>query len=214
MIRQRRDDPKAPDDLITGVARARIDDGTLLPIPEALAMIEQFLIAGNESSTRIMTSGILTLARRPELIEQLLADEKTIDNFVEEILRLNAPIQGFFRRVKKDVVLEGVLVPAGTMVMVRWASGNRDEAMFPRADELNLERKNARMHLSFGHGLHNCAGAQLARLELSVLFTEIVRGVRRVVIDQSEESISYTTNGIIFMGPSALRVRLDPRSEP
>lgn len=202
MIEARRAEGEPADDLISGVALARMDDGSLLPMPEALAMIEQFLIAGNESSTRAMTSGLLTLARQPELIAQLREDESKIERFVEEVLRLNAPIQGFFRRVKKDVLLDGVSVPAGAMVMIRWASGNRDEAAFPCAHALDMERRNLRQHLTFGHGIHMCAGAPLARMELEILFREVVRRVRAVSISGGEEALVHAHNGILFMGPS------------
>lgn len=209
-LERREGDPAAPDDILTGVANATLADGTPVPMPEKLAMVEQYLIAGNESSSRALSMAMLTLCERSDLLETLHRGPEKINVFVEEILRLFAPIQGFFRTVKSDTDLEGVSIPKGSKVMIRWGSGNRDDRFYPRAEEIDLDRKSPRNHLTFGHGIHMCAGAPLARQELQILTREVARRVATLAVDPDAREPQYW-NGIMFMGLSELHVRLTGR---
>ncbi|MET0546860.1 MAG: cytochrome P450 [Caulobacterales bacterium] len=186
IIERIRKDGGPEDQMLTGVALARTDDGELLSMAEALTFCEQLLVAGGETTTDSMGLGMRQLAERPELLAALRDNEARVETFVEEILRLYAPPQGAFRIVTRDTEIEGVPIKAGGKIMLRWGAGNRDEDVFPRSGEIDLSRANARNHLTFGFGIHMCQGAPLARIELAILFAEVAKRVRTLSIDASE----------------------------
>lgn len=161
-IAERRASPQ--DDLISDVVQAELD-GRPLEDREMLGMFNQFLVAGNETTTKLITSAIRILCERPELQDRLRADPSLIPGFVEEALRLEAPVQGLYRTALVDTEVGGIPVPAGSHLMLAYVAGNRDEALFPDADTPDPTRTNAMKHLAFGHGEHYCIGAALARAE-------------------------------------------------
>jgi cytochrome P450 len=107
------------------------------------------------------------LCENPELQDRIRGDEALVRNFVEETLRLEAPVQGLPRLVKKDTELGGVLLTKGDTLMLRYGAANRDERQFERPDDILLDRENPGAHLAFGSGIHHCPGAPLARQELN-----------------------------------------------
>ena len=139
---------------------------------QSIAM--QLLIAGSDSSASALGSAVAMLARDPELQATLRAQPEQIGAFMEEVLRLETPFQGHFRVTTRDTELGGVDLPAGTRLMVLWATANRDERAWTRPDEVVLDRKRGGRHLAFGHGLHRCLGAALARLEGRVVLEELL----------------------------------------
>lgn len=199
-----------PDDLVTCIALARLDDGSLMPMVEVLAMIEQFIVAGAETTTNALTMGMLTLARRSDLMARLRADHGAADAFAEEVLRLFAPSQGLFRVATRDTELGGTPIPKGARIMLRWAAGNTDGDVFVDAEQLDLSRPNAHQHLTFGHGPHKCQGATLARIELSTAFRTIATMVDKMSIADEGQDVEYI-QAPTFMGLKRLVVRLAPR---
>jgi len=143
---------------------------------EWVSIAMQLLIAGSDSSASALGSGVALLAREPGLQEQLREHPERIEAFMEEVLRLETPFQGHFRVTTRDTELGGVAMPTGTRLMVLWASGNRDERAWSRPDDVILDRDRAGRHLAFGHGLHRCLGAALARLEGRVVLEELLAG--------------------------------------
>lgn len=143
--------------------------------PELLSILPQLLVAGNETTTNTITSGIMLLTQHPEQFAAVDADPSLIPNLVEEILRLEAPVQCHFRRAVHDTVLNGVEIPAGAGVGVLYGSANRDDAQFPDAATFDIRRSNVRSHLAFSQGIHFCVGAPLGRLEARVAF-EVLLG--------------------------------------
>jgi cytochrome P450 len=111
----------------------------------------------------------------PEQMAELRADPGLIPEALEEILRIDAPVRGLFRRVKSSTLLGGVKIPAGARVFLLYGSGNRDEAHFPRGDVFDIHRVHAAQHLSFGKGLHFCVGSLLAKLEGRVAFELLLK---------------------------------------
>ena len=95
-------------------------------------------------------------------------------NFIEEVLRLESPVQGLFRWAKNDFELQGVTIPAGAMLNVRYAAANRDGNEFENPEQLDLEREKPGRHLAFGSGIHHCLGAPLARREMYWSFKALV----------------------------------------
>jgi cytochrome P450 len=102
---------------------------------------------------------------------------------VEEVFRLEAAFQGHFRWAKKDCELHGVKLPRGSRVFLMWASGNRDERVFDHPDEIRLDRKNGKKHLTFGHGIHACIGRELARSEIRIVLREFLLRTRNLKIE-------------------------------
>jgi cytochrome P450 len=148
---------------------------------EALSIVLQVLIAGSDSSASTMGSAMHRLVHDLPLQQQLRADPALIAPFVEEVLRLESPFQGHFRITTRDTEVAGVPLPKGTRLMLMWASANRDPDKFAAPDALDLGRANAKAHLAFGHGIHHCLGAPLARLEIRVAIEEVLSASAQLV---------------------------------
>ena len=196
VIEERRADPG--DDLVSDVVHARID-GESLSTAEMLAMFSQFLVAGNETTTKLIASAMLHIARRPDLADQLRTDPDMVKVFVEEVLRLEAPVQGLYRVAVEDTELGGVPIPAGSSLWLVYASGNRDEDHFAGADECRLNRTASSPHLAFGQGEHFCLGASLARGEARIAIERLLARLHDIrLADQSdlEYEPSYVLHGL------------------
>lgn len=161
-IDERRAEPQ--DDLISDIVHARIDGEELLP-DEMLGMFAQFLVAGNETTTKMIASAIVLLLDHPDQRELVEADRSMLANVVDEALRLESPVQGLFRTALVDTEVGGVAVPAGTPLMLVHAAGNRDGDVYPEPDRFDATRGNAKTHLAFSQGPHFCISAALARAE-------------------------------------------------
>lgn len=172
------------EDMLSVVANAVVDDAEA----PALSDLELYLFfsllfsAGAETTRNAIAGGLLALAQHPEQLRALRADPATLPTAVEEMVRWTAPSPSKRRTATRDVELGGQPIQAGQKVQIWEASANRDPAVFERPDEFNITRK-PNPHLGFGQGVHYCLGANLARLELRVLFEELLSrfaGVRVV----------------------------------
>ncbi|MEY3092989.1 MAG: hypothetical protein RLZZ269_1578 [Actinomycetota bacterium] len=155
------------DDILSDIANAEID-GEELSDDEQLGMLTQFLVAGNETTTKLITNTIRYLAEDPELQARVRADRSLVETLVEEMLRIEAPVGGLFRQAKVDVEVNGTRIPAGDHMWLLFASANRDECKFAEPDRVDLDRSNVKEHLAFGNGEHFCPGAGLARTEARI----------------------------------------------
>jgi cytochrome P450 len=153
------------DDVLSELTVARYDDERPLTDPEIISIIDHLYIGGNETTTFALTSAMWILLREPGLYQQVHADRSLVTPFVEEALRLESPTQGLYRRVAEDTELAGVALPAGSTVHIRYAAANRDDAMFPDAERVDLGRPNLRRHMAFSLGEHHCPGEGLSRVE-------------------------------------------------
>lgn len=160
----RRREPR--EDLVTRLTTARVD-GQALTDEEVEAFLLLLLVAGTQSTTTLIVTAIRTLAERPALLRRVHADRTLVSELVEESLRYEAPVQGFYRVTTRDVELAGSRVAAGDAVYVMYAAANRDPAAFERPEHFELER-DRRDHLAFGKGIHYCLGANLARVEAEI----------------------------------------------
>ncbi len=130
-------------------------------------MMADLFVGGSETTTNALSAGVQILIEEPHLWQALKADpEKHIPVFIEEVVRVEGPVQGLLRELAVDVELHGVTMPAGSIVNLRFAAANRDEREFPNADKVDLDRPRAKSHLAYGFGTHFCLGAPLARREL------------------------------------------------
>ena len=174
LIEARRQDPR--DDMITLLANSRLEDSNrMLTHGEALSILNQFLVAGHETTASTFGWGMLMLCERPELQAQIQADIGLVKTFVEEALRIESPVQGLPRVATTDTSLGGYPIKAGEFVMLRYGSANRDERQFEDPDRVNLQRQKAGMQLAFGSGVHHCIGAPLARQELNLGFASLLQ---------------------------------------
>ena len=173
LVDARRERPA--EDMISILANSRLEEeDRLLSHAEALSILQQFLVAGHETTTSAFGWGMLLLCRRPELQAEICGDAGLIRTFVEEALRMEAPVQGLPRLVTRDTELGGVSLPAGSMIFLSFAAANRDERQFECPDEANIHRPKAGMQLAFGAGVHFCIGAPLARQELNLGFRALL----------------------------------------
>jgi cytochrome P450 len=172
MIAWKRANPA--DDLLTALIYAE-DNGDALSDDELVAQMLLLYIAGHETTVNLLAGGTLALLHHPSQLALLRADPALVGNAVEELLRYDSPVQASRRITLEPVTAGGITIPAGAFVMASLGSANRDERFWGAdADELRLDRDNARQHVSFGAGHHHCLGASLARLEAAIAFEQLV----------------------------------------
>jgi len=183
------------DDLVTALVNAEID-GERLSGRELTNFCSLLFIAGQETTKNLIANFFLTLSDHPDVQARLTADPALVPGAVEEVLRALPPVWFLFRRSTEDVELGGVRIPAGEMVMPWMASANRDPAQFPDPDRFDIGRDPNR-HVAFGHGIHFCVGAPLARLEARVALPIMLERLRSLRV-RRDEPISIEA-GIVFM---------------
>ena len=154
------------EDLITALVEAEID-GESLQDWEILGFCILLLIAGNETTTNLMSNMLNILASRPELWRRLQQDRSLVELVIEETLRYESPVQQLLRTTTKETTLSGITIPANELVAVFFGAANRDPKEFPNPDEFRLDR-DLRNHVAFGVGIHYCLGAPLARAEAKI----------------------------------------------
>jgi cytochrome P450 len=165
-IEDRRRAPR--DDIMTEMAQATFPDGTLPPVDDVMRIAANLFSAGGETTARLITMSLRRLGDRPDLQQQLRDDPDLISPFIEEQLRIESPLKGSFRLARVPTTVAGIDLPAGTTVFLMEDAANRDPRQFENPGEFRLDRANGRTHLGFGHGIHSCAGAPLARAETKV----------------------------------------------
>ncbi len=206
-LEQRRQTPR--DDLLSDLLTARLDGVEPLDTAELLSIIQQLLVAGNETTTNLIASGVLLLLSHPDQRAAVQADPSLVANTVEEILRLESPVQGLFRSAKLDTEIGGVPVPAGARLVLMYAAGNRDEAAFADAETFDVRRDNAREHLAFGQGVHYCLGAALARLEGVIALQTLLTRLPNLRLAPGRNDFTHTPS-FILRGLKALHLAFDP----
>ncbi|GAA3840636.1 cytochrome P450 [Saccharothrix violaceirubra] len=162
LVQYKRDNPG--DDFFSALVHASEDDDRLTE-GELIAMAFLLLVAGHETTVNLISNGVLNLLRHPDQLAALRADRTLVPGAVEEFLRFQGPVnQATFRFTTEDVEMGNVTIPRHSVVMVSLLSANRDETRFPDADSFDITRPPGG-HVAFGHGIHYCLGAPLARLE-------------------------------------------------
>lgn len=182
---------KPENDIISQLLQVELD-GQKLTMDELLGFCVVLLLAGNETTTNWLSSAILTLAENPEIQERLAANPKDISLLLEEVLRLRSPAQYQTRVAKQDVELGGQTIKKGDLVAAWQASANRDESVFPNADQIDLDRKNMD-HVAFGHGIHFCLGAPLARIEASVTIKKLLERIKNIRLQSENIELNQST---------------------
>ena len=171
------------DDLTSALLDAKID-GECLSDADLFGFIFLLLIAGTETTTNLLTNAIVCLAQDPSLRGRLVREPELIPTVVEELLRLESPVQGLMRTTKRAVTIGGCEIPAGERVLLLIGAANRDSGKFESPDSINLTREQ-RDHLAFGYGVHFCLGANLARLEARIGLEETLRRIPEYSVDEA-----------------------------
>lgn len=172
-LEERRKSPR--EDLLTLLVPQSMGGTAPLSHQEAVCNAMDLMAAGHETTTGLIGNGLWLLLRHPEQLQALRDNPELLPNAIEEMLRMESPIQGFFRTVTAETQLGGVTVPKGARLFILYASGNRDETQFTEPARFDIHRADAKKHLAFGKGIHFCVGAPLAKLEGRVAFEHLLR---------------------------------------
>jgi cytochrome P450 len=171
-IEERRAAPR--DDVLSQLASVRFPDGALPEVADVVRLAWIIFAAGQETTARLLATGMRVLAEQPALADELRRDPGGIPNFVEECLRLEGPIKSTHRLALRDTQIGDLDVPAGTVVLGLVGAANRDPRVFDDPDRFDAKRPNARRNIAFGHGEHFCPGASLARAEARISFERLL----------------------------------------
>jgi cytochrome P450 len=182
-VEDRRREPR--DDVLTALATTTFPNGELPQVIDVVRVAANLFAAGQETTVRLLGSALQLIGERPDL-QQLLRDRRDlIPDFVEETLRIEAPVKGDFRLSRRPSNVAGVDIPAGVTVMVLNGAANRDPGHFTDPDGFRVDRDNAREHLAFGRGVHSCPGGPLARMETRVSIERLLDRTANIGISEA-----------------------------
>ena len=156
-----------------------------------------------------INNAVWLFANNPDQWDLVREDQRLIPSAINEVLRYDAPIQGFSRYVARDLDMDGVLLPAGSRAIVFYGAANRDERKYPDPDRFDVLRRPAD-HLGFGAGPHACVGMNLARIEMVALFTALAKRVRRFTIEEQEPLLNNVLRGFKTLRVAVRRERCCP----
>ncbi|TWV56024.1 cytochrome P450 [Streptomyces misionensis] len=203
LVEERAKEPR--DDLLSDLVNSRGPDGAMTMM-EVLSTAVLLLIAGHETTVNLITNGMLTLLRHPEILERLRHEPELAPRLVEELLRYEPPVQLVPQRTCiADIEVRGVTIPKGSRIWLVLAAGNRDPERFADPDRFDPDREDVQ-HLGFGSGIHICFGAPLARLETQIALTELARRLENPRLVQDPPP--YRENAVL-RGPRHLEIDFD-----
>lgn len=202
LIKQRRAAPK--DDLVTALVQAR-DGSDSLSEDEILAMIVILLVAGHETTVNLIGSGTLALLEHPDQLAKLRNEPTLIKTAIEELVRFVCPVETATERyAREDIPIVGTTIPRGELVLAVLGSANRDAKYFDNPDALDITRSNNK-HLSFGHGVHYCLGAPLARLEGQIAISTLLQRLPNLHLSVAPDQLRWR-GAFVLRGLEALPV--------
>ena len=161
---------------------------------QAPVMMNDYMGPSLDTTIFATSAAIMLLARNPDQWDVLRENPSIIPNAVNEVVRIESPIQNFSRVATRDVVIDGVTIPAGSRVIMSYGAANRDPRKWDDPDRFDVRRR-AMDHLGFGHGVHQCIGNNLARMEITALLTALAKRVRRIELHDSERHINNVLRG-------------------
>jgi cytochrome P450 len=201
------------DDLVSGLITAR-DGDERLSTQELLSTIFQLIVAGHDTTASLIGNGVVALLENPDQLDDLRSDPTKLAVAVEELLRYDAPVpHSTFRYAVAPMDLGGVTIPAGAQVIISLAAANRDRQQYADPDELDLARAESR-HLAFGHGIHHCLGAPLARMEGQLAIGSLLRRFPNLRLAVAVDELHWGHgDGLVLRGLSELPVIPGPALE-
>jgi cytochrome P450 len=208
LLQMRRAEPL--DDLLTRLVAAEVD-GERLDDAEITGFFLLLLSAATETTTNLISNAVLCLQAHPEQRARLVASPDLLPAAIEEVVRYRAPAQFMFRATTCDVTLLGQVIPAGKLVLLGIGSANRDPKQFADADVFDIAR-SPNPHLGFGHGIHFCLGAALARLEAKVALEHILERVPDLAL--AGDTPWEPRSAVHVHGPAHLPVRFTASTPP
>jgi cytochrome P450 len=194
------------DDLLSALIRTRAEDGDRLSIAELRALAYLLLVAGHETTVNLISNGVRALLAHPDQLDALRADFSLLDGAIEEMLRYDGPVETATLRFSAAPVPVGdQVIPAGERVLIGLAAADRDPARYPDPDRFDI-RRDTRGHLAFGHGIHFCLGAPLARLEARVAVRSLLERCPALALDAPADTYEWLP-GLLMRGVRRLPVR-------
>ena len=181
-IEDRRRNPR--DDIMTKMATATFPDGTTPEVSDVALLAANLFTGGQETTVRLLSFALRIIAERPDIQERLRKDRDLVGNFIEETLRYESPLRAQFRMARRRTTVAGVDVPAGSTMLLLPGAANRDPRQFEHPDQFDVDRPNAKYHVAFGHGVHHCAGAHLARAEGRVTINRLLDRTAEITISE------------------------------
>jgi cytochrome P450 len=174
-------------------------------------MMADTFVGGSETTTNALAAGMKLLIENKDAWQQLKSDpDRYMKTFVEEVVRLESPVQSLMRFVAEDTEIAGTPIPAGAMINIRFAAANRDERAFECPEKLDLERPKAGSHMGFGSGTHHCLGAPLARRELIWGFTAVVDRFEDMWFAEGKNDFTYHPH-FLLRSLKELHIEFEPR---
>jgi cytochrome P450 len=204
LLAERRAAPR--DDLLTRLAHAEVD-GERLTEEEILGFFQLLLVAGTETTTNLLSNAILCFIEHPAELARLQATPALLPLAIEEILRYRSPVQWLFRTTRHDVEVHGQVIPAGNLVLPMIGAANRDPQQFRDPGRFDIARE-PNQHIAFGHGIHFCLGAPLARLEARIALADLLQRVKRFELASAEPW--EPRKALHVHGPARLPIRFEP----
>jgi cytochrome P450 len=186
------------EDMISDIVHAEVTnaDGSKerLTFEEAVSLVRAILIAGNDTTATAIGNLFFLLTTRPGMaavLEECDQDERRLNRFVEELVRVEPPVRALSRMATKDVAVNGVTIPKGAHILLVYGSGNDDETVFSDPRNFDMERPNIGRHVAFGGGPHRCVGLALARMEIKVACREVIKRMTDIRLAIPAEEIEY-----------------------
>lgn len=199
------------DDMISDIIHGGDSGKERLNDIEVLAVLQQLLIAGNETTRSALIGMMANLLSKPSVLQRVYDDRSLIPAVVEEALRYETPAATTWRIAREDVELEGIQIPAGSVIMARLDAANRDAHQYVDPQSFDIDRSNARTHLTFGQGIHFCVGHVLARRELTIALTRLLERLPDMRVIESESDLRIHTS-VQFRLMRALHIGFKPQA--
>ena len=193
------------DDATSELIKAQVDRDGEINVPYLVAESRLLLTGGIITTAHMLATTMLLLLQNPSQMQMVRDDPSKIPALLEESMRLDAPVQWQPRRVVEDVELSGTQIPAGSTLIVVFASANQDETVFENAKAMDIGRRNVKSQVGFGYGPHFCLGAPLARLEGKIAFASIFRRLTDIRLDPAQNDFSHLES-VTFRGPKAVHI--------
>ncbi len=194
------------DDLVSMLAHGE-DTKNMAPM-EFLGNLMLLIVGGNDTTRNTMSGSVYALNKFPSEYDKLIANPALIPHMVPEVIRWQTPLSYMRRTANHDCEIGGKAIKQNDQILMWYISGNRDDAVFENADVLDIERPNARHHLSFGFGIHRCMGNRLAELQLRVLWEEILKRFERIEVqEQPSRTFSSFVHGYTHLSVEVTRKR-------